>query len=71
MHQNFLSLLEEKLLAVQPGKPVVLELVDHGGSFPQMDDAGDAVQDDLRPVGLGYKVRRAVGQGGNLGVLRA
>ena len=35
-----------------------------------MDNAGDAVQNDLRPVGLGHKVCGAVGQRSDLGILR-
>ena len=49
-------------LAAQAGQPVVLELVDHGGGLPQADDAGGAVQDNLRLIGLGHKIRGAMGQ---------
>ena len=58
--------LVEKFLAAQAGQPVILELVDHGGGFTQADDAGRAVQDDLRLIGLGHKIRRAVGEGRHL-----
>ena len=67
--QNLLGLLKEEFLAVQPGEPVVLEVIDHRRSLPQMDDARDTVENHLGPVGLGNKVRSAVGESQNLGIL--
>ena len=61
-----LRLLIEELLAVKTGEPIIAELVDHGCIFPQIDEAGHAVQDDLGAVGLGYEVRGAVLQRGEL-----
>ena len=46
-----------------------MELVDHGGSLPQLDKAGHPVQDDLGTVGLGHKVRGPMGQGRHLVLL--
>ena len=56
------DLAVEVFAAVQPGERIILELVDHGGGFAQLDDAGDAVQDDAGPVGLGNEVRCAMRQ---------
>ena len=59
-------LLIEELPAEEPGQPVILEQIHHGGCFPQLNDAGDPVQNHLGPVGLGNKIRGAVSQGGYL-----
>ena len=57
------NLLIEIFPAIQPGKPVILKLVYHGGVLLQLNQVGGPVQDDFWPVGLGNKVRCAVGQG--------
>ena len=64
--QQLLGLPVEKLLAVKPGQPVVLELVDHGRRLPQIDDAGHAVQDHLGLVGLCHEIGGPVSQGRHL-----
>ena len=54
------------ILAVKPRESVIFQVVDHGGGFPQLDNAGDPVEHHIGVIGLGQKVRGAVGKGGNL-----
>ena len=70
-HKDLLGFLEEEFLAVQPGQPVILELVDHGSSLLKVENAGNPVENYLRTVGLGNEVRSAVRQGGDFSVLAA
>ena len=56
----------KEFLTVKAGQPVIAELIDHRGVFAQVNDTGDAVQDNLRPVRFGDKIRRAVGKRRNL-----
>ena len=60
--QYLFHLPVEKLLAVEAREPVIPKLIDHGRVFPQIDDIGHPVQDHLRLIGLGYKVRGPLSQ---------
>ena len=60
LHQSFPYPLVKKFLAVEPCKPVILNQINHGSRFPQMDDTGHPVQNHLGLVGLRNKISRAV-----------
>lgn len=66
MQQNLLDPLIKELLAVQPRQSIILNQPNHGGGFPQMDNAGYPMQNNLGFIGLCHKIRRTVGQSGNL-----
>ena len=63
LRQPLPHLLVKELLAVKPGKPVILNLADNTAGLPQLDKAGHPAQNHLGPIGLGHKVRGAMGQG--------
>ena len=67
--EDVAHLFEEIFAAVQPGQAVEHELIDHRGGLAQLDEAGGAVEDDARAVGLGHIVGRAVGEGDELVLL--
>ena len=54
--------LAKELHAVKTGKPVILELIHHCRSFTQLNQACHPVQDHLRAIWLGDKVRGAMGK---------
>ena len=49
-------LLKKEFLAVESSHPVILELIDHGGGLPQLDEAGHPMQDYLGAVRLWHIV---------------
>ena len=56
----------EKLQIVKPREPVEFKLIGKRGIFAQVDKTGNPMQNDLRIVGLGDKVGRAVVKRGYL-----
>ena len=60
--QDFHHPLIEEGFRVKAGQLVVLGQAQHCGGLPKLDLAGHAVQNHLGIVGLGHKIRRAVGQ---------
>lgn len=64
--QKLPCLLTEKFLAVKAGQPIIPELIDEGGGFPQVNDIGSTVQDDLGFIRLDHKIGSAAGKGCHL-----
>ena len=58
--QDFPCMQIKGLSVVKPGQTIILQFVDKGRLFPQVDDVFNSLQDDLGLIGFCHKIGRTL-----------